>query len=564
MRQPAEIDHNRVEPMLSTYFQQRYSLLYVAILATLISGFAVAANPSGWLFLLFAGFAALSALGIHDLLQPRHAVLRNYPIIGHVRYLMESIRPEIRQYLLESDRDEEPFSRETRSLVYQRAKGVEDKKPFGTSERVYESGYAWVTHSAAPKHITDSNFRIRIGGKNCLQPYNASIYNISAMSFGSLSANAIKALNIGAKLGGFAHDTGEGGFSAHHKQGGDIIYQVASGYFGCRDSEGRFDPDKFAEQAANPQIKMIEIKLSQGAKPGHGGMLPASKITEEISAARGIPMGVDCVSPPSHSAFSTPLELMNFVARLRDLSGGKPVGLKLCIGHRREFMCMVKAMLETGTAPDFIVVDGKEGGTGSAPLEFANRVGMPMLEGLYFVHNTLRGAGLRSEVKIGAAGKIVTAFDIARALALGADWCNSARGFMFAIGCIQAQACHTNKCPVGIATQNTLRQRALDPDDKSMRVARFHRNTLKALGEIAGAAGLEHPGDFLPYHFMFRQNDNSFRDGNEVYAYLPNGFLLANDVHPDLRDWQSRWGRAAADSFAPKEIPHGPYGEFTQ
>ncbi|WP_323005773.1 FMN-binding glutamate synthase family protein [Pseudorhodobacter sp.] len=550
--------------MRSTYLQKRYSLLGVAFVAALVFAVAAAATLSGWMVLLFAVFAALFALGVYDVIQARHAVLRNYPIIGHIRYLMESIRPEIRQYLLESDRDEEPFSRETRSLVYQRAKGVEDKKPFGTSERVYDSGYAWVTHSINPKHITNSDFRVRIGGKNCLQPYDASIYNISAMSFGALSANAIKALNAGAKIGGFAHDTGEGGISIHHRQGGALIYQVASGYFGCRNDKGGFDPQKFAAQAADPQIKMIEIKLSQGAKPGHGGMLPASKITPEIAAARGIPMGIDCVSPAAHSEFSTPLELMDFVARLRDLSGGKPVGLKLCIGHRREFMCMVKAMLQTGISPDFIVVDGKEGGTGSAPLEFANRVGMPMLEGLHFVHNTLRGAGLREEIRIGAAGKIVTAFDIARALALGADWCNSARGFMFAIGCIQAQACHTNKCPVGIATQDTLRQRALDPDDKSTRVARFHSNTLKALGEIAGAAGLDCPNDFLPYHLMFRQTDNAFRDGNEVYAYLPEGFLLSKDPHPDLREWQSRWGRAAADSFAPKEIPHGPFSIAAQ
>ncbi|WP_050527954.1 FMN-binding glutamate synthase family protein [Pseudorhodobacter aquimaris] len=545
--------------MRSIYFQQRYAMLGVALIATIICAFGAVLTGSGWFISLFVICAAFFALGIRDVRQPRHAVLRNYPIIGHIRYLMESIRPEIRQYLLESDRDEEPFSRETRSLVYQRAKGVEDKKPFGTSERVYESGYAWVTHSVVPKHITDSDFRVEIGGKQCQQPYNASIYNISAMSFGALSGNAIKALNAGAKIGGFAHDSGEGSISTHHRQGGDLIFQVASAYFGCRDDEGRFDPQKFAEQAADPHVKMIEIKLSQGAKPGHGGMLPASKISAEIAETRGIPMGVDCVSPAAHSEFSTPLELMDFVARLRDLSGGKPVGLKLCIGHRREFMCMVKAMLETGINPDFIVVDGKEGGTGSAPLEFANRVGMPMLEGLHFVHNTLRGAGLREEIRIGAAGKIVTAFDIARALALGADWCNSARGFMFALGCIQAQACHTNKCPVGIATQDGLRQRALDPDNKSVRVARFHANTLKALAEIAGAAGLDRPNDFLPYHLMFRQTDSAFRDGNEVYAYLPEGFLLAKEEHPDLREWHGRWGRAAADSFAPKEIPHGPY-----
>jgi len=539
---------------------------YIRYLPLILAGAAAPGLIALSVALSSTGFALaalvallLSVLGISDLLQTRHAVLRNYPIIGHIRYLMESIRPEIRQYLLENDRDEDPFSREARSLVYQRAKGVEDKKPFGTSERIYEPGYAWVTHSTAPKHIENSDFRVLVGGRDCKQPYDASIYNISAMSFGSLSANAIQALNGGAKKGGFAHDTGEGGISTHHRQGGDLIYQVASGYFGCRDADGRFDPVKFAAQAKDPQIKMIEIKLSQGAKPGHGGMLPASKISEEIASARGIPMGIDCISPAAHSAFSTPLELIEFIARLRELSDGKPVGIKLCIGHRREFMCLVKAMLASGTAPDFIVVDGAEGGTGSAPLEFANHVGMPMLEGLHFVHNTLRGAGLRNEVRVAAAGKIISAFDIARALALGADWCNSARGFMFAIGCIQAQACHTNKCPVGIATQDKTRQRALDPVDKATRVARFHANTLKALGEIAGAAGLEHPGDFLPYHLMFRQVASTFKDGNEAYPYLPDGFLLANEPHADLLDWHARWDRASEVSFAPKEIPHGPY-----
>jgi glutamate synthase domain-containing protein 2 len=504
-------------------------------------------------------FSALAIVGVRDVIQTRHAILRNYPIFGHLRFIFESIRPEIRQYLLESDRDETPFSREARSLVYQRAKGDEDSKPFGTTKNVYESGYAWVTHSVVPHHIKDTNFRVRIGGKDCLHPYEASIYNISAMSFGALSANAIQALNEGAARGGFAHDTGEGGISRYHRQGGDLIYQIASGYFGCRATDGTFDADAFKRQASDPQIKMIELKLSQGAKPGHGGMLPAAKISEEIAEARGIPMGADCISPAAHSAFSTPLGLMQFIGRLRELSGGKPVGFKLCIGHRREFMCIVKAMIETGIKPDFIVVDGKEGGTGSAPLEFVNHVGMPMLEGLHFVHNTLRGAGLRDEVRIGAAGKIVSAFDISRALALGADWCNSARGFMFALGCIQAQACHTNKCPVGIATQDKLRQRALDPGTKAERVARFHGNTLKALGEIAGAAGLQHPGDFLPYHLMFRQKDNEVTDGNEVYPYLPMGFLLNEEPHPGLPDWHDRWSRASATSFAPTAMPRDKF-----
>ncbi|MGD9294360.1 MAG: FMN-binding glutamate synthase family protein [Roseobacter sp.] len=507
---------------------------------------------SAWLLIPFGIFAALTALGVHDLRQPHHSILRNYPVLGHMRFLFEGIRPEIRQYLIESDQDEEPFSRDARSLVYQRAKGVEDKRPFGSRMRAYDSGYAWMTHSVNPIHIDDTDFRITIGGPDCKKPYSASIYNISAMSFGSLSGNAIEALNRGAKMGGFAHDTGEGSVSRYHKMGGgDLIFQVASGYFGCRNDDGSFNPDKFRETAGLEQIKMIEIKLSQGAKPGHGGMLPAAKITEEIAEARGIPMGVDCVSPAAHPAFSTPLELMDFIAELRSLSEGKPVGFKLCIGHRREFMCMVKAMLETGVVPDFIVVDGTEGGTGAAPVEFANHVGMPMVEGLTFVHNTLRGAGLRGRIKIGAAGKVVSAFDVARALALGADWCNSARGFMFAIGCIQAQACHTNHCPVGVATQDPLRARALDVESKSQRVARYHKNTLKALGEMTGAAGLTHPGNFMPQHMMLRTGDKKMAEASEIFTYLPEGFLLNNqEDSATMSDYRHRWNRARAQSFA--------------
>jgi len=522
--------------------------------------FLAASVLEPWWLIASVVTGALFGLGVHDVCQRRHSILRNYPVVGHLRFMLESFRPEIRQYMIEGDDDELPFSRQQRALVYQRAKGEEDKRPFGTIENVYSSGYAWLTHSAAPLHITDTDFRVSIGGPDCKQPYSSSLLNISAMSFGSLSANAILALNKGAAKGGFAHDTGEGGISRYHRAGGgDLIFQVASGYFGCRNDDGSFSPEKFRALAVDPQIKMIEIKLSQGAKPGHGGMLPAAKITPEIAEARGIPMGIDCVSPPAHSTFSTPKGLMEFVGQLRELSGGKPVGIKLCIGHRREFMSMVKAMLKTGIVPDFVVVDGAEGGTGAAPVEFANRVGMPMLEGLTFVHNTLRGAGLRNQVRIGAAGKVVSAFDIARAIALGADWCNAARGFMFAIGCIQAQSCHTNRCPVGIATQDPTRQRALDTGDKAERVARFHRNTMKALGEIAGAAGLSNPSDFMPYHFMFRQKENEFLDGNEAYPYLPEGFLLSEEEIPELAEWYSRWDRANADSFAPPEIPHGPF-----
>lgn len=537
----------------------RFLVLVLVSLGAVLSLAAGLMDNHGWL-IPAAIFVPLALLGVYDLIQKKHAILRNYPVIGHIRFLMESIRPEIRQYLIEGDHEEVPFSRQARALVYQRAKGVEDKKPFGTIENVYGAGYAWLTHSATPTHIADFDFRVRIGGSACRQPYDASLYNISAMSFGALSGNAISALNRGAKKGGFAHDTGEGGISRYHREGGgDLIYQVASGYFGCRNDDGSFSEEKFAALSADPQIKMVEVKLSQGAKPGHGGMLPASKISPEIAEARGVPMGVDCISPAAHSTFSTPVGLMQFVARLRELSGGKPVGIKLCIGHRREFLGMVKAMLKTGIKPDFIVIDGAEGGTGAAPVEFANRVGMPMLEALTFVHNALRGAGVRNEISLGAAGKIISAFDIARALALGADWCNSARGFMFAVGCIQAQACHTNRCPVGIATQDPARQRAIDVGDKSDRVARFHRNTMRALSEIAGAAGLTDPRDFMPYHFMFRRTGSEFLDGNEAYPYLPEGFLLSGEEIPELSDWYDRWDRASADTFAPPEIPHGPF-----
>lgn len=540
----------------------RYQRYTVFALIVILSVLALGAGFlwSAWWFVPAAMLVPLALVGVRDIRQTRHAILKNYPVIGHIRFIMESFRPEIRQYLFENDQDEIPFSRQSRALVYQRAKGDEDKRPFGTIENVYGSGYSWLTHSSNPTQIVDTNFRVTIGGKDCIRPYSASIYNISAMSFGALSASAISSLNRGAKLAGFAQDTGEGGISRYHREGGgDLIFQIASGYFGCRNDDGSFSPEKFKDLASDPQIKMIEIKLSQGAKPGHGGMLPAAKISPEIAEARGIPMGVDCISPPAHSTFSTPVGLMQFIGLLRELSGGKPVGFKLCIGHRREFLGMVKGMLETGIYPDFIVIDGAEGGTGAAPVEFANRVGMPMIEGLTFVHNALRGAGLRKEIKLGVAGKIISAYDVARALALGADWCNSGRGFMFAIGCIQAQACHTNQCPVGIATQDHLRQKAIDVPDKAQRVARFHKNTMHALGEISGAAGLTSPSEFMPYHFMFRTSDNEFMDGNEVYPYLPNGFLLAEEEIPELSHWYDRWERARADSFALPEIPFGPF-----
>ena len=528
----------------------RFIPMALSGLAAALFGLIFALQGGAWAAVLALLAGALLALGVRDLLQTRHAVLRNYPILGHVRYFFELIRPEIRQYLLESDEEEVPFSRETRAIVYQRSKNVEDKRAFGTKKRVNDAGYQWITHSIRPKKIENTDFRVRVGGPDCTQPYDLSLYNISAMSFGALSANAILALSRGAKAGGFAHDTGEGGISRYHRQGGgDLIYEIGTGYFGCRDAQGNFDPQKFAEVAADPQVKMVEIKLSQGAKPGQGGVLPAAKISPEIAEARGVPMGQDCISPASHSAFSTPLEFVEFIAQLRGLAQGKPVGFKLCIGHRREFMCIVRAMLETGITPDFIVVDGKEGGTGAAPLEFANHMGMPLVEGLTFAHNTLRGVGLRDRIKLGASGKLVTSFDIARVLALGADWANSARGFMFAVGCIQAQACHTNHCPTGVATQDAGRQRALNVIDKGTRVANFHRNTLKALGDMAGAAGLSHPSQFLPHHFLMREKDRDMVTGEDVFPYMPEGFLLRED---DARfGYLVRWRRASSASFMP-------------
>ncbi|GAB4228130.1 MAG: FMN-binding glutamate synthase family protein [Kiloniellaceae bacterium] len=526
----------------------RYLVFAAVVVLTLV--FAGLSFWRPWFLLGFFPLLGLSLLGCRDLLQTRHAILRNYPVIGHMRWLFEGIRPEIRQYLIESERDEEPFSRTKRSLVYQRAKGVEDKRPFGTREDVYEAGYAWLTHSMAPKPPGDPDFRVRIGGAACGRPYDASVYNISAMSFGALSGNAILALNRGAKQGGFAHDTGEGSISRYHREGGgDLIWEIGSGYFGCRDTAGRFDAARFAEQARDDQVKMIEVKLSQGAKPGHGGMLPAAKITPEIAEARGIPMGQDCISPAAHSAFSTPIEFMHFLQGLREDSGGKPVGFKLCIGHRWEFMALTKAMLETGIRPDFIVVDGKEGGTGAAPVEFADHLGTPLAEGLTFVRNTLIGAGLRDEIRLGAGGKLVSAFDLVWAHALGADWCNSARGFMFAIGCIQAQSCHTNRCPTGVATQDPIRQRALVVEDKAERVASFHRNTLHALADIVGAAGFDRPDDLQPRHIMVRQKNGETLSAEEAYRTLEKGALMNGDC--DRADYARYWTMARAESFQP-------------
>ena len=492
-------------------------------------------------------FIALAVIGIRDVFQQNHSVLRNYPLTAHIRFILEEIRPEIRQYFLESEKDGTPFSRDKRAIVYQRAKRALDKRPFGTQNDVYASGYEWLDHSIAPRPVSKEPFRIAVGGPDCAKPYSASIFNVSAMSFGSLSANAIRALNGGAKKGNFAHDTGEGGYSPYHREnGGDIIWEIGSGYFSCRNEDGTFCAEKFENNAHNDQIKMVELKLSQGAKPGHGGVLPAAKVSPEIAETRGVPVGVDCNSPARHSAFSTPIELMQFIATMRRLSGGKPTGFKLCIGHPWEFLAVCKAMLETEIYPDFIVVDGKEGGTGAAPLEFTDHLGMPLREGLNFVHNALVGINARDRIKIGASGKIISAFDVARVMALGADWCNSARGFMFALGCIQSQSCHTDMCPTGVATQDKTRQRALFVPDKAERVFNFQRATIEALAELVAAAGLDHPTQFAPAHFSRRVSQHEVKSFAELYPPLAPGELIKGSG--DKR-YEIAWAMASAKEF---------------
>jgi glutamate synthase domain-containing protein 2 len=506
----------------------------------------------GWMHMgkglwLVLAFLALVLLGLRDRQQTRHAVLRNYPVIGHLRFLFEFVRPEIRQYFFEADSEATPFSRQQRSLVYQRAKGQADKRPFGTQMDVTAVGYEWINHSMVPTVLPTHDFRVLIGAGRA-QPYSASIFNISAMSFGALSANAIRALNAGARRGNFAHDTGEGSISRYHREnGGDLIWEIGSGYFGCRDEQGRFDAARFAASATDPQVKMIEIKLSQGAKPGHGGVLPGAKVTLEIASARGVPPAVDCVSPAMHSAFSTPIELMHFIERLRELSGGKPTGFKLCIGHPWEWFAIAKAMLATGIVPDFIVVDGAEGGTGAAPLEFTDHVGAPLQEGLLLVHNTLVGLDLRERIRLGCAGKVTSAFDIARMLALGADWCNAARGFMFALGCIQSQTCHTGTCPTGVATQDPLREQALVVPTKAERVYRFHQQTLVALKELVQAAGLLHPGEIDASHIVRRSAEHSVKLLANLLPFTRPGALLEGDLSQQV--FRTYWPMAEAASF---------------
>ncbi len=497
-----------------------------------------------------AGFGGLTGLGAYDYFQTRHSLMRNYPIIGRARWIFEELRPYLRQYIVESDRDGRPIDRASRSVVYARAKGEEDAVPFGTALDVGSSEYAFITQSMAPKPLSAGDLRVDVGGPDCTQPYSSSIFNISAMSFGSLSGNAIEALNLGAKLGRFYHDTGEGSISPYHrKHGGDLVWEIGSGYFGCRNRDGSFDEGAFQANAQNDQVKMIEIKISQGAKPGHGGMLPGAKVTAEIAATRGIPIGEDCISPAYHTTFSTPRELIAWAARLRELSGGKPIGAKFCVGKPHEVFALTKAMLEMGVTLDFIVVDGAEGGTGAAPQEFVDHVGMPLREGLILTRNALVGAGLKDRVRIGAAGKATSAFAIASNAAIGADWTNAARAFMFTVGCIHSLKCHTGGCPVGVATQDPMRQRALVIPEKAERVRRFHAHTLRALKEIVAAAGLDHPSELEPHNLYHRLSPYVLSPADELYTFLKSGQLLAD---PQGTAYDVPWSVADPDSFKPK------------
>ena len=505
-------------------------IFLLSILVLIVINWAVSFYfpPVWWSWVVFG---PISYIGFVDMFQKSQAIRRNFPVIGNLRYFLEHIRPEINQYFVESNISGTPFNRLDRSLVYQRAKGELDTLPFGTQKNVYEVGYEWVTHSLVPKHVDPASLRVVIGQGE--KAYKASIFNIGAMSFGSLSANAVQALNQGAQIGGFAHNTGEGGLTQYHLSGGgDIIWQIGTGYFGCRTMDGKFSPEKFSEKAKLPQVKMIEIKLSQGAKPGHGGILPAAKLTKEIAEIRGVPMGQSVISPPGHSAFSTPVGLLQFVAKLRELSGGKPVGFKLCIGKTREFVAIVKAMQKTGITPDFITVDGGEGGTGAAPLEFSNYVGFPLNEGLTFVNNTLIGFSLRDKIKIISSGKINSGFGILKHMVMGADLCYSSRGMMLSLGCIQALQCNANTCPTGVATQDPNLTVGLVVAQKNKRVANFHKATVKSFAEILGAMGLKNPKQLRPWHLLRRVGTDKVKDYTEIYPFLKDGDLLKEPLPP--------------------------------
>ncbi len=518
------------------YFSSVLSLLAVALLS-LFWPHAL------WLLCIIIPYIAL---GLYDL-STHHNILRNYPVLCHFRYMFEFVRPEIQQYFINTNQSGRPFNREVRSLIYQRAKQATDTLPFGTQQDITHSGYELAFHSLAPKEVSEINSRITVGGPECKQPYHASRLNISAMSFGALSPTAIETMNRGARLGNFAHNTGEGGLSPYHtKHGGDIIFQIGTGYFGVRTKDGHFDAEKFKEKSALDCVKMIEIKLSQGAKPSHGGILPGAKVNEEIAEFRGVEVGVDCISPPTHTAFSGPKGLLEFVQQCRELSGGKPIGFKLCIGLKHEFMAICKAMIKTGITPDFITVDGAEGGTGAAPLEFSNRLGVPIHEAIVFVDSCLIGTNLRDKIKIIASGKVATGFNMIMKLALGADMCNSARGMMFAVGCIQALRCNMNTCPTGVTTQNADRYHAIVPEEKCYHVKNFHDATIRSFLDLTGAMGLTSPEELTTQLIYRRLPNETMRRFSDIYNILEPGELLSRNIHPDYAD---DWMNASADHF---------------
>ncbi|MES9525315.1 FMN-binding glutamate synthase family protein [Streptomyces capoamus] len=521
--------------------------LVVLVLVAGLSALAAAAGASPWWWFAAVPLTAAGLLGAVDLLQRRHSVLRNYPVLGHARFLLERIRPELQQYFVERNFDGRPFDRDVRTIVYERAKGTDAEQPYGTERDVYQPGYEFLVPSMAPCPVPETPPRVRVGGPDCSKPYDMALLNVSAMSFGSLSANAVLALNAGAKAGGFAQDTGEGGLSEYHlRPGGDLIWEIGTGYFGCRTRDGDFHPAEFADKAAHEHVKCVSLKLSQGAKPGIGGVLPGAKVNAEIARVRDVPEGRTVISPPYHRVFDTPRELVRFIARMRDLAGGKPTGFKLCVGSRRQFLAVCKAMLEEGTAPDFIVVDGGEGGTGAAPLEFADHVGAPLTEGLLTVHNALVGTGLRDRIRIGASGKIATGTDLVKRMVQGADYGNAARAMMFAVGCIQAQRCHTNTCPTGVTTQDPRRARALDVRDKAPRVRRFQEATVASALQIMASMGVTDPAQLRPH--MLRQRVDPFteRPYDELYEWLEPGRLLAEPP----ASWAADWKAADPDRFA--------------
>lgn len=535
---------NQIGSLLETWTRARFYNIFLLLIATV----AILAYFVSLKFLYaYIVVLPLFFMGMHDALQTQKTVLRNFPLLGRIRYALEAIRPEIRQYFIEGDQEEHPFSREKRSLIYQRSKGQLDTLPFGTKRNVYRIGYEWINHSLAPVTTEAGADRVMVGKHNCSQPYDCSILNVSAMSFGSLSNNAILALNKGAKMGNFAHNTGEGGLSPYHlKHGGDIIWQIGTGYFSARKPDGTFDRELFKSNALRPEVKMIEIKLSQGAKPAHGGILPGEKVSKEIAEIRGVEPFKTVISPPAHSAFSTPVGLLEFITELRELSGGKPVGFKLCVGKPREFFAICKAMIETKLTPDFITVDGAEGGTGAAPLEFTNSMGMPLNDGLVLVRNGLVGLNLHERITVIAAGKITSGFDIIQKIALGAQVCNCARAMMFALGCIQALKCNTNQCPTGVATQDPDLVKGLVVEPKSKRVDNFHRKTVESALELLGAAGLRHPRGLTPHHFYRRTGLGTFQQLDEIFPYIEPGALLRTTA-PDL--YIKHWEMASHENF---------------